>query len=89
MGGILSSSGLSEEVMGSLSSSGTLLDTASLDALRQGVDAAAQGSFDSTVSALRDLLSSSVSLIFWMCAILLVVSFLLMAFVKNVKKEEG
>ena len=90
VGGILSSaSGLSEEVMGSLSSSGTLLDTASLDALRQGVDAAAQGSFDSTVSALRDLLSSSVSLIFWMCAILLVVSFLLMAFVKNVKKEEG
>ena len=89
VGGILSSSGLSEEVMGSLSSSGTLLDTASLDALRQGVDAAAQGSFDSTVSALRDLLSSSVSLIFWMCAILLVVSCLLMAFVKNVKKEEG
>lgn len=90
VGGILSSaSGLGEEVTGTLSSSGTLLNTAGLAALRDSVDAAAQGTFDSTVLALRDLLSSSVGAVFWMCAILLVVSIVLMAFVKNAKKEEA
>ena len=81
--------GLEENVVTSLSSSGTLLSTDSLEALRQSVDAASLSTFDSTVSALRNLLSSSISLTFWMCAILLVVSILLMAFIKNVKKEEG
>lgn len=84
VGGILASAGsLGEEVTGKLQSSGTLLNTPGLASLRDGVAAESQGLFDSTLASLRMLLSSSVSKIFWMAAILLVISCVLMAFVKN------
>lgn len=90
IGSIISgASSLGEQVTSSLSSSGTLLSTPGLAALRESVGADGAATFDATVDSLRILLSTSVSRIFWMAAILLVVSVVLMAFVKNVKKEEG
>lgn len=89
VGGILASAGsLGEDVTTALRSSGTLLNTAGLASMRDGLAGSDQATFDSVVLALRDLLSSSVSRVFWMCAILLFVSTVLVAFVKNAKKEE-
>lgn len=89
-GGILAGSGLSEDLAASLSSSGTLLSTPGVEALRETAAAAGQGgAFDTTLLAMRHLLSSSVSAIFWMCAIFLLVSILLMCFVKGVKDKKN
>lgn len=85
---LANASSLGEDVVKSLSSSGTLLSTPGLAALRESVGTAGEATFDSTLASLRMLLSTSVSRIFWMAAILLMVSVILMAFVKNSKKTE-
>lgn len=89
VGGILSGSSLSEDLVTSLSSSGTLLSTPGVNALRDTAVAAGQvDAFDSTLLALRQLQSSSVSSLFWMCAICLAVSIVLTCFVKGVTDEK-
>ena len=89
VGSILSGAGLSEDVTAALSSSGTLLNTPGLAALRESIGAAGETAFDSTLNSLRMLLNASVSKIFWMAGILLVVSVILMAFVKSARKDES
>ena len=89
VGSILSGAGLSEDVTAALSSSGTLLNTPGLAALRESIGAAGETAFDSTLISLRMLLNASVSKIFWMAGILLVVSVILMAFVKSARKDES
>lgn len=90
IGGVLSgASALGEDMVATLSSSGTLLSTPGVEALRETAVAAGNGGlFDSTLLSLRNLQSSSVSALFWFCGILLVVSIVLMCFVKGVKKNE-
>lgn len=90
VGGVLADCGLGEEMVSTLSSSGTLLSTPGVNALRETAAAAGQGSaFDTTLAALRSLQSQSVSRVFWLCAILLLVSIVLMCFVKGAKNDEG
>lgn len=90
IGGIASgATSLGEEAVSALSSSGTLLSTPAVAALQESAAAAGQAElFDSTLASLRMLLSTSVSTIFWMAAILLLVSVVLMAFVKNVSNKK-
>lgn len=90
IGGILSGSGLNEELSAALSNSGTLLDNAGVEALRETAIAAGQdGAFDNAVLAARNLLGSSVGGAYWLCVILLVIAIILTCFIKGnpVKRE--
>lgn len=82
-------SALGEEATAALSSSGTLLSSSAIQGLR---DTVTDGSLlDKTIASLRNLLSSSVSRIFYLCGALLIVAIVLMFFVKGSqeKKEQA
>ena len=79
---------LGEDTSSALSSSGTLLDPNTVESLRSAFSGSAQELFENVLSSVRSLLSSSLGTIFWLCAVLVIVSAVIMCFVKSSKEKE-